>query len=61
MGEMDIMGKVCKGAESAYVPRSFALTRMERVGGYGIRAVWGDGHATGIYSFGYLKRLEAES
>jgi DUF971 family protein len=27
------------------------------VGGYAIQPVWGDGHATGIYSFDYLKRV----
>jgi len=27
------------------------------VGGYAIQAVWADGHATGIYSFDYLRRI----
>jgi len=27
------------------------------VGGYAIQPVWADGHATGIYSFDYLRRI----
>jgi DUF971 family protein len=30
--------------------------RIVSVGGYAIQPVWADGHATGIYSFDYLKR-----
>ena len=28
------------------------------VGGYGWKPRWADGHATGIYSIGYLRRLD---
>jgi DUF971 family protein len=31
------------------------------VGGYAIQPVWGDGQATGIYSFDYLKRVADEN
>ena len=27
------------------------------VGGYAVQPVWADGHATGLYSFDYLKRV----
>jgi len=27
------------------------------VGGHAIQPVWADGHATGIFSHGYLKRM----
>lgn len=33
------------------------LEGMEHVGHYGIVLHWADGHATGIYSFEYLRRL----
>ena len=32
------------------------LVRLERVGTYALQPVWADGHATGIYSFDYLRR-----
>ncbi|MDX1951215.1 MAG: DUF971 domain-containing protein [Verrucomicrobiota bacterium] len=57
-GEMDIMGNVYKGTEKALTANAFKLVRVNRVGTYGINPLWGDGHATGIYSFEYLGRLE---
>jgi DUF971 family protein len=30
---------------------------LERVGGYAVKPVWADGHATGLFSFDYLKRV----
>jgi DUF971 family protein len=30
------------------------------VGGYAIQPVWADGHATGIFSFDYLRRVAVE-
>ena len=57
-GEVNIMGNVYKSAEKPLSPASFQLVRMQSIGGYAIQPVWGDGHATGIYSFDYLKRIE---
>ena len=57
MGERDVMGQLHKGPDNALSPRSFQLTRIATVGGYGITPVWADGHGTGIYSFEYLARL----
>ena len=59
-GEMDVMGHVHKGPERQLTPNSFKLRGISRVGGYGIQPAWVDGHATGIYSFDYLKRVAAE-
>jgi DUF971 family protein len=56
-GEMDVMGNVYKGPEQKLSPASFRLVRVERVGTYAVQPVWGDGHATGIYSFDYLRRV----
>ena len=56
-GETDIMGQVHKGPEKALTARSFQILRIVNVGGYAIQPIWGDGHATGIYSFEYLQRL----
>ena len=56
-GEPDITGAVHKGPEIPLMPRSFQLVRIERVGSYAIQPVWADGHATGLYSFEYLKKV----
>lgn len=56
-GEADIMGKVYKGPERPLEPRAFQLLRLANVGSYAIQPVWADGHATGIYSFDYLRRV----
>jgi len=58
-GETDILGNVYKNPSPELSPKAFALFRLERVGSYAIQPVWADGHATGIFSFDYLKRLSA--
>lgn len=35
----------------------FELTSAEQVGSYAIQLQWGDGHRTGIYTFGYLRQI----
>lgn len=44
-----------EGAEHA----SLELASIEEVGNYAIQLAWGDGHATGIYSFRFLRELGA--
>ena len=56
-GEMDVMGNLYKGPEQALSPAAFKLVRIDRVGTYGVQPVWADGHATGIYSFDYLRGI----
>lgn len=56
-GEMDVMGNVYKAPEQPLTPAAFRLLRLERIGTYALQPVWGDGHATGIYSFDYLDRV----
>lgn len=60
-GEVDIMGSVYKNPEKVLTPNAFELVRIAGVGGYAIQPVWADGHATGIYSFDYLKRVADEN
>ncbi len=55
-GEADVMGNV-ERPRNEYTPKSFELKSYEFVGGYGLQMRWGDGHSTGIYPFGYLRRL----
>ena len=59
-GEMDIMGNLHKGPEQALTPAAVQLRSLKRVGTYGVQPTWGDGHATGIFSFEYLRRVAAE-
>jgi len=56
-GEADIMGNVYRGPEKALQPSAFQLMRVANVGSYAIQPIWGDGHATGIYSFDYLRKV----
>ncbi len=37
----------------------FKIKSITPVGGYAIQITWQDGHDTGIYSWEYLKKLEA--
>jgi DUF971 family protein len=60
-GEVDVMGNLYKNPETPFTVGSFALVRVESVGTYAIQPVWGDGHATGIYSFDYLHRLASSA
>jgi DUF971 family protein len=60
-GEMDIMGNVYRGPEKPLRPESYQLIRLGHVGGYALQPHWGDGHATGLYSFDYLRRVANET
>jgi DUF971 family protein len=59
-GEVDIMGQLHGGAHSPASPLAFQLRRLVSVGSYAIQPEWADGHATGLYTFEYLRRI-AES
>jgi DUF971 family protein len=56
-GEADIMGNLYKGPEQALNELAFRLRHLAPVGTYAIQPTWADGHATGIYSFDYLRHL----
>src|SRR5271169_2272737 len=56
-GEVDIIGQLYKGPDQPLKPEAFRLLRITNVGSYAIQPIWGDGHATGIYSFEYLRKV----
>jgi len=56
-GEGDIMGNLHKSASKPLNPASFKLVRINPVGGYAIQPTWADQHATGIYSYEYIRNL----
>ena len=60
-GETDIMGNIYKNPAKSLSAAAFRLMRLDYVGGYAIQPVWGDGHATGIFSFDYLKKVAAQT
>jgi DUF971 family protein len=37
--------------------RSYAVMSMGLTGNYALQITWDDGHSSGIYSWGYLRRL----
>lgn len=57
-GEPDALGRVVR-PKLEHGPRAFELLKFEPVGGYAIQLAWGDGHASGIYTFDYLQKLAA--
>ncbi len=56
-GETDVMGNVYKNPERPISPAAFTLVRLVPIGGYALQPIWGDGHATGIYPYDYLRRI----
>lgn len=57
-GEPDALGRVVR-PRVEHGPGAFELTRWEAVGGYALQLCWADGHATGLYTFDYLRRLDS--
>jgi DUF971 family protein len=58
-GEMDVMGNLYKGPDIPLSANAFQLREVRSVGGYAIQPIWADGHASGIFSYDYLKRVAA--
>ena len=56
-----MFGKVYKPAPLAIFQEGmYDLKSLTPVGQYAIQMAWGDGHDTGIYSWEYLRMLEAD-
>jgi DUF971 family protein len=55
-GEPDALGNL-ERPEVRYTPAGFELRGWQLVGGYALQPAWADGHATGLYSFNYLRQL----
>jgi len=56
-GEADLLGRVHRGPQTPLGPKALELRELEPIGGYALQPVWGDGHDTGIFSFGLLRHL----
>ncbi len=46
-----------RGVPSEQRERALELVEIEEMGQYALRLGWGDGHATGIYTFTFLAEL----
>lgn len=55
-GEQDVFGKTYGGTDQKEFP-GVTVKGWVPVGGYGIRFSFSDGHANGIFSYEYLRRL----
>ena len=60
-GETDVMGNLYKGPEQQLTSLAFKLRDLSWIGTYAVQPNWADGHATGIYSFEYLRQITRES
>jgi len=57
-GEPGFAGRFA--ADPELRPGEDELADIKLVGAYGLNAVWGDGHDTGIFTFEHLRRLGDE-
>lgn len=57
VGETDVFGNVYHGLQKKKTADSYRLVALERVGYYGLRPTWGDGHDSGIFTGDLLKTL----
>ena len=57
-GEKDVFGNIYRGEKSSLPAQSFKIASFEKVGLYGIRFFWEDGHRDGIYTITLLRSLE---
>ena len=55
-GETNVLSQAAPLPQK-FTPDSFEMTGWQYVGGYAIQPRWKDGHASGIYSFEFLRRL----
>ena len=59
-GEPDALGRVVR-PNPTFGPKAFVLASWEIVGGYALQPRWADGHATGLYSYQYLRGIGGQA
>ena len=60
-GESDVFGNVYKNKNTNITdPNKYQIIGYMNIGHYAIRIAWGDGHDAGIYSFDFMKSLDAK-
>jgi DUF971 family protein len=58
-GERDILGRTRMPIVQTTYDGPITATGAELVGNYALRIEWADGHSAGIYTFAYLRELDA--
>ena len=56
-GEKDVFGNVYSGNNNSLNHDAFLLVDYEKIGLYGLRFFWKDGHKDGIFTFDLLKNI----
>ena len=51
------MGNLYKNPEKPLTPQAFHVSRLQLVGTYAVQPTWADGHASGVFSFDYLRKI----
>jgi len=60
-GERDILGRTRMPIVQTTYDGPITATGAELVGNYALRIDWADGHSAGIYTFAYLRELDAQA
>ena len=60
-GEKDVFGNTYGGEKQNLSNAAFSIKSFSFVGVYGLKIVWGDGHADGIYTTSLLNQLSSEN
>jgi DUF971 family protein len=60
-GERDLLGRTHMPVVKTTYDGPITATGAELVGNYALRIDWADGHSAGIYTFAYLRELNAQS
>jgi len=55
-GEVDALGNKYGGTRPS-LPKDLSVIKYQRVGHYGVRLYFSDGHSDGIYTFDLLNKL----
>tara|TARA_B100000959_G_C14863931_1_gene575430 strand:+ start:271 stop:570 length:300 start_codon:yes stop_codon:yes gene_type:complete len=53
-GEKDVFGNKYVGSKKKLSKDAYKILKFEKIGLYGLRFFWGDGHSDGIYTFNLL-------
>lgn len=60
-GERDLLGHTHMPIVKTTYDGPITATGAELVGNYALRIDWSDGHSAGIYTFAYLRELDAQT
>lgn len=56
----EVKGHTPEQAQLVFGKRHVVMSKLEPVGSYAVRIIFGDGHSTGLYTWSYLAELGRE-